>query len=229
MESPMTAVISFQFALFFASHSDRPDLDFADINDRMMNIFDAMPTIVNIPMGLPLPSDIPIITHKSESGEYLCNISRSRIDFLLNQTGEKGNSERLTRDFNLKVSAFIDYVLHKREVNRFGLVCNYFYRDDSPVNVLLKKYFKDDFESVEELSIRFNHKKIIREKVINDVITLSAAIQIDDDGSREGVLIQRDINSDPKEAEHFSKEELHGISRECSSYVSIESVEGLIK
>jgi hypothetical protein len=225
----MTEIISFQFALFFAPYSDRPDLDFADINKKMLNIFDAMPTIIDIPMSLPLPSDIPLITHKSESGEYLCNISRSRIDFLLHQTGEKNDSGRFMRDFNLKASAFIDYVLRKREVNRFGLVCNYFYPDDSPVNILLKKYFKDGFETVEELSIRFNYKKSIRERSINDVATLSAAFRVDEDGSREGILIQRDINSDPQGVKHFTKEELQDISRECSSYVSIESVEGLIK
>jgi hypothetical protein len=225
----MTKIISLQFALFFTSVSERPDLDFGDLNEKMLNLYDAMPTMRSFPKDLPLPPDIPLITYQSELGDYVCNISRSRIDFIRSSLGKGGDSERMMKDFNVKVAAFIKYVLSKRSANRFGLVCSFFVDDVAPVSTLLEKYFKPGFEHVEELSIRFNHKKEIEGRRINDVISLSAATEIDEAESREGLLIQRDLNSDPSQTEDYNIETLQAISKACSEFVKISSVEDLVK
>lgn len=225
----MTKIISLQFALFFTSVSERPDRDFGDVNEKMLNIFDAMPTMRSIPKELPLPPDIPLITYQSELGDYVCNVSRSRIDFIRNGLSKDGDSDKTLKDFNVKVAAFISYVLSRRSANRFGLVCTFFVDDQAPVSTLLAKYFKDGFDHVEELSIRYNHKKEIEGRKINDVINLSAATEVDETGSREGLLIQRDLNSDPAQTEDYDLETLQAISKACSQFVKIGSVEALVK
>lgn len=85
-----TQLITLQFALFFKDIVQRPDIEFRDINENMFNIFDAIPQI--IPLPKELPPDVPMIIHRSENNEYVCNISRVRIDVIVQRTNqEKAN------------------------------------------------------------------------------------------------------------------------------------------
>ncbi|WP_305369474.1 hypothetical protein [Photobacterium leiognathi] len=76
-----TKIINLQFAYFLKDIVERPDIEFNTLNADMLNVFDAMPQILPIPRELP--SDVPVMVLNSSSGEYSCNISRSRIDFFL--------------------------------------------------------------------------------------------------------------------------------------------------
>ena len=64
-------LISIQIALFSAEQVFRPDLLMNAINEKLGNILDDMPTILNIPVDVP--ADIPIVQAKSQNKIYaLC-------------------------------------------------------------------------------------------------------------------------------------------------------------
>ena len=107
-------IISLQFALFFRDIIERPDVEFSDLNENMMNIFDAMPSIIPIPRELP--PEVPIVTQRSELNEYICNISRSRIDLHFQRIDDKRSNEKILIDFNAKIIGFITYVVRNLRV-----------------------------------------------------------------------------------------------------------------
>ena len=102
-----TKIINLQFAFFLKDIVDRPDIDFADLNSKMLNLFDAMPQM--IPTPRELPPEVPVIILRSSNASYGCNISRSRIDFTVSRINEDKSNSDLLKDFNAKVSGLIKY------------------------------------------------------------------------------------------------------------------------
>lgn len=227
MSNVPTKIISLQFALFFRDISDRPDIEFADINENMMNIFDAIPTIMPIPKEMP--SDIPIITQRSNSNEYTCNISRSRIDLHFQRINNERSNKELLADFNAKVFSFINYVLKKRSISRFGIISRYFHEDLTAVQSIKNKYFIDSIGDVAELSLRYNRKGSALEWEINDIVEITAAVVTIDGKDKKGIFVQRDINNtiDPKKKLAISS--LRKISQEYAVQLTEESIEALLK
>ncbi|MFO1290556.1 MAG: hypothetical protein U1E82_08010 [Nitrosomonas sp.] len=226
-DTNLTQIISLQFALFFRDIVDRPDIEFADLNTNMMNIFDAIPSIVPIPRELP--PEVPIVTQRSESNEYVCNISRSRIDLHFQRIGDQRSNAELIVDFNAKVLGFIAYVLKKRSVIRFGMICRYFHEISTAVQAIRGKYFLGSIGDTEELSLRFNKKGTTLDWVINDIVEISAAAAVIDGKERLGIYIQRDINNNPQPNKELSEQVLRKISKEYSEHLTEKSIEGLIK
>lgn len=223
----LAKIVSLQFALFFKEVIDRPDLEFADINTNLMNIFDAVPSVMPIPRELP--PDVPMVTQRSESNEYICNISRARIDLHFNRvSGNKSNVELLS-DFNAKVNGLLSYVLKKRGVVRFGMICRYFHESDSPVEIIKRKYLKDVVDEVEELSLRYNKKSTLLSWEINDVVEIVAAKATVDGTEKNGIFIQRDINNTPQVNKTINEESLKKISKTYSERITEKSIEELLK
>ena len=223
-----TKIVSLQFALFFQDIIERPDLEFSELNLNLMNIFDAIPTIVNIPKELP--SDIPIVTLRSSTNEYSCNISRSRIDLHYNVTTDKKTNSEIIQDFNSKVFGLIEYLFNKRDFIRFGLICRYFHPDSQAIQTIKNKYFKDSFGQVAELSLRFNQKSKFNDWDLNDMVDISDALAVVYKSREEyGIFIQRDINNDVVIDKTLTKKELHEISKGKANLLSVQSIEDLIK
>jgi len=183
-----TRIISLQFAFFFKDIVERPDRDFGNLNSEMLNIFDAIPQVIPVPRELP--PDVPIMILSSEKKDYICNISRSRIDFIVNRIdGDKSNSE-LLKDFNAKVSGMIKAILPKQEVVRFGMVAKYFHQDDNATNTLKNKYFTNAVDGAEELSLRYNKRSEAFGFKINDILEISAADAVTNGKLEKGIFIQ---------------------------------------
>lgn len=220
-------IISLQFALFFRDIVDRPDIEFSDVNANMMNVFDAIPSIMPIPRELP--PDVPMVTQRSESNEYVCNVARSRIDLHFQRVADQRSNAELLNDFNAKVLGFISYVLKKRPVVRFGMICRYFHETPTAVSDIRRKYFFETIGDVEELSLRFNRKTIFDGWNINDIIEISAADEVSDQGTKKGIFLQRDINNVPISDTVLNEKSLHQISRQYAKHLTEQSVEGLLK
>lgn len=222
-----TNIVSLQFALFFRDVIERPDLEFHDINANLMNIFDAIPSITNIPRELP--TDIPIVTQRSESNEYICNISRARIDLHFNKVnGEKSNAELLS-DFNAKVNGLLAYVLKKRDLIRFGMICRYFHQADDATATIKNKYFKNNIGDIAELSLRYNKKETTLGWEINDMVEITAVEAVMKDWKSTGILIQRDINNSVIHDKTLSLSNLMEISKHYSDRITEKNIEELIK
>ncbi len=226
-DSFSTKVISLQFALFFRDIIDRPDIEFSDLNANMMNVFDAVPTVMPIPRELP--PEVPMVTHRSESNEYICNIARSRIDLHFQRISDNRSNAEVVVDFNAKVLGFIIYVLKKRPVDRFGMICRYFHESSSAVEMIKKKYIIDSIGDVEELGLRYNRKSKVDEWEINDIVEITAAVAVIENSQRNGIFVQRDINNTPQKDKQINEKVLQKISRKFADHLTEKSIEELIK
>lgn len=220
-------IISLQFALFFRDVVDRPDIEFSDVNANMMNMFDAIPTVMPIPRELP--PDVPMVTQRSESNEYICNVARSRIDLHFQRVTDRRSNAELLTDFNAKVLGFISYVLKKRPIVRFGMICRYFHETPSAVGDIRQKYFAKTIGDVEELSLRFNRKTKFIDWDINDIVEINAAAEVTDQGTKNGIFVQRDINNVPRGDMVLDEKSLHQISRKYAALLTEQSIEVLLK
>ncbi len=228
MTDPLeTKIVSLQFALFFRDIVDRPDVEFNDINMNMMNIFDAIPSIIPIPRELP--AEVPIVTQRSDSNNYICNIARSRIDLHYQRINNDSSNIKILNDFNSKILGLISYVLKKRPVVRFGMICRYFHSTQTPIQDIRSKYFRSTIGNVEELSLRYNNKSKFFEWEMNDIVEISAATQLTDIGNTSGILVQRDINNNPISDRIISESDLHEISKYYSKNLSEKNIKGLLK
>lgn len=221
-----TRLLTIQFALFFRDIIERPDTAFSELNERMINLFDGMPSVLPVPRELP--PEIPIVTLRSEKDGYSCNISRSRIDILFSRVDDKKQNKEVFKDFNIKVAAFSKYVFEKQDVIRFGLVARYFKQDSDPVSTIKKKYFSNAVGSVAELSLRYNAQSSVQKKIINDVVEIGANQLAFNGQIIDGILVQRDINNVPVVNELLSVQELGELSTALSDRTSEEMIEGLI-
>lgn len=222
-----TDIVSLQFALFFRDIIERPDLEFADINSNLMNIFDSIPNIIPIPRELP--NDIPIVTQRSESNEYVCNISRSRIDLHYNRINAEKTNVEVLADFNAKVNGLLNYLFSKRDFVRFGMICRYFHPCNLPTEVLKSKYIKESIGDLAEISLRYNKKQSAIGWQINDIVEISAAKVVVNNQEKDGVYVQRDINNDVILDKSLTKDELLKISKTYSRLITEKSIEELIK
>jgi len=222
-----TKIINLQFAFFLKDIVDRPDIDFADLNSRMLNLFDAMPQM--IPTPRELPPEVPVIILRSSNGSYGCNISRSRIDFTVSRINEDKSNSDILKDFNAKVSGLIKYILEKQEIVRFGMVARYFHKDNMPIRTLRNKYFTSAVDGSEELSLRYNKQSDSFGYKINDILEISAAEAVTNGIQEKGILILRDINNIVKHGSHFDYETLSKLSQKYAPKMTESEIEGLIK
>lgn len=222
-----TKIINLQFAYFLKDIVERPDIEFNNLNSEMLNIFDAMPQMIAVPRELP--PEVPLVVLRSTNGEYTCNISRSRIDFIQTRLNDLKSNNELLADFNSKVKGLTQSILSKQEVQRFGLVARYFHQDNSAVHTLRNRFFSKVVDGSEELSLRFNKPSDSHGYRINDIVEISAAELVLDDKVSKGILIQRDINNNIKQHNSIEKSVLFEISTKYALRVSESEIEGLIK
>ena len=222
-----TRIISLQFAYFLRDIVSRPDLEFSTLNSEMLNIFDAMPQMIPVPRELP--PEVPVMILSSERKEYTCNISRSRIDFILQRTNDEKSNLDLLKDFNSKVAGMTKVITSKQEVNRFGMVARYFYQDITAVRTLRNKFFSNAVDGAEELSLRFNRVSESFGYRVNDIHEINSADAVTNGKIEKGILIQRDINNNPIQGKHFDYETLLKISQKYAPRISENEVEALIK
>ncbi|TVP12190.1 hypothetical protein [Shewanella sp. KCT] len=222
-----TRIISLQFAYFLRDIVSRPDLEFSTLNSEMLNIFDAMPQMIPVPRELPV--ELPVMILSSERKEYTCNISRSRIDFILQRTNDEKSNIDLLKDFNSKVAGLTKAITSKQEVIRFGMVARYFHQDNTAVRTLRNKFFSGAADGAEELSLRFNKISESFGYKINDIHEINAAEAVTDGRVEKGIFIQRDINNTPIQGKHLDFETLLKISQKYAPRISESEIEALIK
>lgn len=220
-------LLSLQFSLFFNDIIVRPDKSFSDFSEKFPE-FDSMPTILPIPEQAPV--EIPVILHNSLDGRYSCQISRSRINILIQSTADDANGIAISKFLNI-YNRFNQYVLSKERINRFGLVGNYFYVSDNPIHILMNKYFKDTISGTDEINLRFNKKRNSFNLELNDVVSFSVGyLSLHGDVEKEGIIIQRDINSDSRGVDDFNNVNniLEDIIKSNIKFMEEECIKGLI-
>jgi hypothetical protein len=222
-----TRIFSLQFAYFLRDVVERPDLEFGMLNSDMLNAFDAMPQMIPVPRELP--TEVPVMVLSSSKKDYVCNISRSRIDFIINRIDDTKSNLDLLKDFNAKVSGLTKSILSKQEVSRFGMVARYFHQDKTAVRTLQNKFFSKSVDGAEELSLRYNKKSEAFGYTINDIVEINAAEAVTNGKIEKGILFQRDINNNLINGKHFDYETLSKLSQKYANRISEVEIEGLLK
>lgn len=222
-----TRILTLHFALFFKDMVDRPDIEFSDLNSKMLNLFDAIPRILPIPRELPV--DVPIVVLASENNAFTCNISRSRIDFILTRISDEKSNTDMLKDFNAKVSGFVKVCTEKLEISRFGMVAKYFIQNTNPAITLKKKYFTNALDGAAEITLRYVKKSDYYGFIINDILEISAAEAVTNGKVEKGIYIQRDINNNQVIGKQLSIDVLEKLSQKYAALIGESDILGLLK
>ena len=220
-------VLTLHFALFLQDIVDRPDVLFSELNKDMLNVFDGIPQ--SIPVPRELPAEVPILVLRSENNEYTCNISRSRIDFIISRVNDTKTNADMIKDFSIKVPALSKFITEKTKIIRFGMVSRYFYQDNTATRTLRNKFFSQAVDGAEELSLRYNRKSNSFGFEVNDIHEITAAAAITDGKQEMGILIQKDINNNQANNKQLDPDVLLSLFNKYIPKISELEMESLLK
>ena len=192
-------VINIQIALFFKDIISRPDRLAEEINQKMGDIFDAMPTCIELPPDAP--AEIPIVCRKSSKLPHQLNVARNRCDLILTPMLENNALGVIESRYNNEITDYITTAIERNDIVRIGIVYTVFEEVEKPCEYISDKYFGGLIKGESELSFRFN--KILNIKGIdtNNVFSVSNATAESNGEKEEGILYIRDINNVTKEGD----------------------------
>lgn len=189
-------LIQLQFALFFDSLENRPDKLIHKVDEALEGIFNEMPTIVPVPSEAP--PEIPSVTMNSSNGVYVCNIARSRIDFIINAINTGDSISVSVDNFINKIQPFSEAIFSTKNIVRFGFVGRYIFKHTDPINKIQSKYLKQDLGELEEINLRYNKRFESNNMTFNDIVEISKGTITENNGSpQNGVVVMRDFNNIP--------------------------------
>lgn len=186
-------VIKIQIALFFKDIINRPDFVAENINQRLGNMFDAMPTCMDLP--LDAPAEIPIVYRKSTKLPHLLNVARNRCDLILTPMIENNSLGVIESRYNNEITEYIKAAMEGNDIVRIGIVYTVFKETEKPCDYISNKYFGGNIKGENELSFRVNKVSILKGIETNSVFNVSNAIAETNGKKDEGILFIRDINN----------------------------------
>ena len=220
----MIHVMNYQFVVFFNQHIVRPDTFFNLLNEGIGNLFDRMPQI--IPLPTEVPPEIPRVTATNSSDTYLMNVSLNRFDFTMNVADSKFKEDEAMSDFILKLKLIVKNIPNNYEINRIGMVGNYFELEKNPATALAKKLSRKDLGLVNEFNYRFNKVNQEFGFDFNHIYSFGNAIINTRGVDAEAIFIQKDINNNPTD-EVFKKELISDILMKKIKELTPESLGGI--
>lgn len=220
----MIHVMNFQFAVFFKQNINRPDTFFNTLNEGIGNLFDRMPQI--IPMPAEVPPEIPRVSATNTNDTYSMNVSLNRFDFTINVTDSKFKEAEAMSDFAIKLKLIIKNLPESLDVNRIGMVGNYFELEKNPATVLAKKLSRKDLGLVNEFNYRFNKVNQEFGFGFNHIYSFSNALINTKGIDAEGIFIQKDINNNPND-DIFKKDLILDILNKKLKELNSDSLEGM--
>lgn len=191
-------VLKIQVALFFRDIISRPDILAENINQKLGNMFDAMPTCVELP--LDAPAEIPIVYRKSTKLPHQLNVARSRCDLILTPMVENNSLGVIESRYNNEIIEYIKAAMLGNNIVRIGIVYTVFQEAEKPCDCISTKYFGGLIKGENELSFRVNKVTNVKGVETNSVFNVSNAIAETNGKKEEGILYIRDINNVVKAA-----------------------------
>lgn len=221
-------LIAIQVALFTNSLISRPDLTLSEINKNLDNIFDTMPTILNLPLDAPV--DIPLVQAKSSNDEYALNISRTRIDLIINLSFENDTQPiDALKNYKTLLKKYCKTVIESNELNRIGVILTLFKEIEENAKAINVKYFKDTFVSgTTESSMRVNIQQLSKGMVINNIKEVRTDVLTVKNVNHKGVALVLDTNNMPVIGKNIDIERINDIIKRASAKITVEKVKELI-
>ncbi len=234
-------LINAQFAIIFSSPLASPEKLYAELNNKMKDVFDSTPVILPVPNELQL-LDVPIVQMNSKTGVYSAHISRGRGDLFIAGSGVEVFNEKKD-EFIEKSKVFFNYFSSETSIKRIAFITRFFIIEPKPNNVisnLLNSTFKslhdidgaDANQDVIDSSIRYVSSIQVGSFKVNNFTTLeefNARIS-GIPGSQKGILITRDFNTNPNEnySEEFHAEAITSFIEDTSKLFKVDEIEQLL-
>ena len=221
-------LLSLQMAIFAEDTITRPDTLFNEVNENMGGIVDDMPTILNLPPELP--AELPIVQAKSTDGRLKINVSRSRIDLIIQFSFESEQSplDTFNSQKNL-IQKFYKGVLNAITVIRTGLIMTMFNPQTNNVKAIFEKYFAEKYVTkFVEASMRTNKQNMRRSVVYNNIRSVEAGTIAVGPENVSGVLFQYDINNVLEQGKRINEDVISYILSQGAACLSPDSVKEMI-
>ena len=209
-----------QFTYFFNGLMERPDQRYITINNRLNNLFNGFPTI--LPYSIDMPVDFPFVQLKSSDGKYSLNLAKSRCDFIINYPLISEIEKELTQYYTLLNNLTTE--LSNIKFARIGMVGGYIIEDENAIKFINDKFIKKDLSDSFELMLRFNRRKKWSNTQLNDVLNISNVNYSLDGKIKQGIHVERDINTIPELQLNITKKDVDvfiNYIKECFAEVSI--------
>lgn len=192
-------LIQTQIAFFFKTDFKK---DFEWFSLTLKETFGRSNQTLQIPIGDNEPSELPRLTLSYNGFSF--NVAKNRLDVII-------LDKKMYKDV---VERVVGPVLTKLElkIGRLGFVKTYFV----PSNIsILKKVLNEELQkrNYKEINIRLNEEFLIDGITCNNIekIDLGAVQKIEGNGVKkeEGLIIQRDINTNQDIEMVFSEKQIH--------------------
>lgn len=221
-------LLSIQMAMFSEENISRPDLLFAEVNEKIGGIVDGMPTILNLPPEVP--AEIPVVQARSTDGLININVSRTRIDLIISFIYESEFSplDLLNSQKNL-VQSFYKGVLSAIKANRTGFILTLFEPTTNGVKAVFDKYFTEKYATkYVESSMRINKQNMRKSVVYNNIRSVEAATITVGCENVSGVLLQYDINNVLEQGKKINEDVVAYVISQGTAQLSPEAIKEMI-
>lgn len=221
-------LLSAQMAIFSEDIISRPDLLFNEVNEKLGGLVNGMPTILNLPQNIP--AEIPVVQAKSTDEQIIINVSRTRIDLIVNFVFE--NEQTPLEALNSKkdiIQKFYKSVLSAIAANRTGFILTTFEQRSNNVKAVFEKYFSEKYTSkFLEASMRVNKQNMKNSVVYNNIRSVEATTITIGTENIPGVLFQFDINNVPQKEKKINDSIVSYVVAQGTSILSPDSVKEMI-
>lgn len=221
-------LLSVQTAIFSKETISRPDLLFNEVNESMGGIINEMPTILNLPPDIP--AEIPVVQAKSKDGLVNMNVSRSRIDLIINYlyNSDLTPLEALNVRKSL-IQSFYKSTLKTATANRTGFILTLFEPHSSNVKAIFNKYFQEKFGAkFVEASMRTNKQSMRKSIVYNSLRSIEAATITVDGMNIPGIVFQYDINNVLEQEKTINEDVIAYVISQGSALLSPDALKEMI-
>ncbi|EHA1096509.1 hypothetical protein L1D18_15035 [Vibrio parahaemolyticus] len=196
-------ILGLRTAFFFNQEIERPDKYFWGLLELIPE-FDMMPTTQPLPDGIKT-NGIPLMTFKSQSGVFACEIKLDRLDLFIlleNHFGVYGYDQifSLYKEISHKIT---NYIASQPSITikRMGMVGDYLIPTNEPIAHLHRMKNLPIEEDVIEFALRTNKRKQYADLQCNDILIFDVAqIPLSNRNTLNGVILSRDINNVPTHA-----------------------------
>lgn len=221
-------LISMQIALFAQDLIPRPDLLMNEINDKLGNIFDAMPTILNLPTDVP--AEIPLAQIRSKNNVYALNISRGRIDLIISPIfTEDKTPQEMFKQYKPTLEKYYKTAMKSVPIKRIGIIYTLFEPSETNVQAVYEKYLKEKYRSDSmEVTVHTNNQTLNQGVVYNNIRNVQAAIIHVGKEDHKGVVIQLDTNNVPSKEVVLSTEMVANVISHAAAKLKPSAVKELI-
>lgn len=223
-------IINTQFALFFDSLLDRPDLLWTSINEKFENIFNT-PIIMPVP-NEPLLRDIPMVQMISNKNMNI-NIARSRVDLYFAGSGRQEFKD-IKPHLKENLSKLIQLLNNKNiKFSRVGFVSRFFIEEDNQdeviSNALKEKPTNIQGGDIFEVFLRFvTRNTMLTFEVNNFTIIEKFTGRIAGEGEKKGILITRDFNTVPGKKYEFSTDIINSFIDEAEKNFQLDKIHNIL-